>query len=113
MFSPLKKFISVIATAGLLFQNLTFLVYASGDFSIGTATINGTNVTAFSANPGSTFSVNFGSSNNLAESIKEVYLNMNFTNNAGFTYQGADERTRIGGVSANNPVPSSAWNSST
>ncbi len=105
MFQNLKKFTSALTATILIVQHATFLTFAAGDLVISAITFRGNNVTSYAANPGTTFSIGATSSNNLAESIQSVFLQINFGNNAGFAYQGVDQRSRIGGASINNPIP--------
>lgn len=66
----------------------------------------------FSYNPEYTFSFDITATNTLGEDIKEVFIKIDFENNAGFLYNWIDQRTRIWSVNITNPVSLSAYNSS-
>ena len=67
----------------------------------------------YSFNPWASFSIDYKTTNNSWEDIKEVFWKMNFSNNSWFTYNWVDQRTRINSTAIINPIPSSAFNSTT
>lgn len=110
----MKKFLSLLNIVLLVFSSVwtdQFLVYAS--FEISTFTIKNVAAATYSFNPGDRFSIDLKTSNTLSEAIKQTYVKLSFGNNAGFSYAGIDERTRINNVVITNPVPSNAYNSTT
>lgn len=113
MFQTFRKSLSTVVAILLILQHFTFLTFAAGDFAIINLNMRGNAVSTYAGNPGTTFSLGAGSSNNLAEPIQSVFLSIDFGNNAGFSYQGVDQRARINSVAITNPIPSSAWSSAT
>jgi hypothetical protein len=112
MFQMLRRYLSSTIAIVLILQHFSFLTFAAGDLGIINLNIRGRAVTSYAGNPGTTFSLGAGSINNLTESIQSVFLSINFGNNAGFSYQGVDQRTRINSTNVTNPIPASAYNSS-
>lgn len=109
----MKKFLSVLNILFLFFSSVwtdQFLVFA--DFEISTFFIKNINNPTYGFNPGDGFNIDMKTSNTLSESIKQVYIKANFGNNAGFSYNGVGQRTRIANVVITNPVPSSAYSTS-
>jgi hypothetical protein len=89
MFQKLKKSLSFTVAMLLVVQHLTFLTFAAGDFTIVSTSIQlrGSNNPTYAANPGTTFSIAIPTSNNLPDAVQSAYLNIDFGNNAGFSYQ--------------------------
>lgn len=109
----MKKFLSLLQIALILFYSVRtdqFLVSAS--FELTAFAIKNVSASTYAMNPGDRFSMDIKTTNTLAEAIKQVFVKVNFGNNAGFAYNGIDQRTRINGVTIASPVPSSAYNAS-
>lgn len=109
----MKKFLSLLNVVLILFYSVwtdQFLVSAS--FEITTFAIKNVDTPTYSFNPGDRFSMDIKTSNTLTEAIKQTFVKVNFGNNAGFSYDGIDQRTRINNVVITSPVPSSAYTTS-
>ena len=107
----MRKLTSWCLVLTLLSANLPISV-SFADLEVTTFKIRNIDSGSYAFNPGDTFSVDLYSANTLSEDIKSVFAKISFGNNAGFSYQGTDERTRIGGAVIINPVPASAYDAS-
>ena len=107
----MKKLISWIAIFFVLAPNLPIEI-VFGDLEVNTFKIKNLDAGSYALNPGDTFSVDMHAYNTLSGAISNVVAKLSFGNNAGFSYTGNDERTRINGEVVTNPIPVSAYDTS-
>lgn len=120
-----QKFLAIAAISSLLFQSCFFPiidVFAASDISItavkndaGTIPSGGSmlmdpDTSAPSTQRAMVFDVQ--GRNTTGESIKNVFVNVNFGNNAGFAYDGVNLKSRINSIDVTNPLPGSIYSSS-
>lgn len=106
----MKRLLSLFILC-IYFSNL-FFPFISFSYFSWILKIRNIESSSHSYNPLGTFSIDFDSTNDLWEDLKEVFFKMDFGNNSWFTYNWVDQRTRIWTTVITSPVPSSAYNSS-
>lgn len=113
----MRKFLSVISLFLLLIQN-TYIgilnTYAASSIDIWLLAIyNSAWISSLSYNPWDWFSLNIQATNNVWVDIKNLYSNFNFSNNADFSYNWTNFKSFINFQTSINPIPASAYNSTT
>ena len=103
----LRRFCTLFLIGTLIAETIYVPVFA--DFGLTQFNVNNTTSSSYSFNPGATFSMDIATTNTLSSAITNAYIYVNFGNNNGFSYTGADERSRIYGSTITSPIPTSAY----